>query len=181
MSNHNEDPANLPGDHDDPKAGSSLYWMAVMFVAVLVAAWALQGLATYAEVQWERSQVKAFGAEGGGELGRLNAEHAADLEKSISGDVLTLKNGTVINAGLVYELEDPADKTTKVFVKALPFLKVFETKKKADFGKWTVVQGGKELKFSPDQVGQIEKGRGKKLAIPFAQAKRAYLAQHQRG
>ena len=184
MGHHTEDDTleTLPGDHDNPKPGSTVYWMTVMFVFFAASAFALHGLTNWAQLNWERQGSKAPGwyyAELDGKqvlttsgVERLHDAQAKVLEQRVNGDKLHLKSGRIINDGKVVEGVDPEDNTVRVFVKGLPFLT------DRDLGKHTLSRAGQVLKFLPSEVDRVVPNKGNPMAVPYEQALRSFLTTH---
>ena len=177
MSDTHSD-SGLDGDHDDPKSGSTLYWMTLCFVFFLVSAWSLHGLTSWVEQGWNFEGTKAPGS--GAPVSKLAEEHELDLKAEIRGDRLVLTSGQVITSGLVVTGVDPADGKTRVFVKGIQF------KKDQNLRKYTLTLAGKELKFLETEVKSITQGKDlrggdvKMLAIPYSKARQEFLAKQKR-
>jgi hypothetical protein len=159
-----------PTQANDPHAGKTLYWMTLLFVFVIAAAFFLHGLTYWVQVGWEREGSKA--PSGSSEIDLLKAEHTNDL-RTIAADKLILKSGLIINDGLVAKGPDPEDGVTRVFVKGLPFLK------DKDLGKYTLLnRAGEKLKFLPGEVDRVMEGKGNPLAVPYETALKTFLGKH---
>lgn len=158
------DVSKLPGSEDDPNAVSTSFWFLLLAVFMISAIFALTYLA-HAFMEKARQGDKAPGANSAVE--KLYVMQEKELGVTINADKLYLTNGDVVE-GIVVDTTD-AEGVRHILIRPVRY-RMQENANTAD----PATAGKPIAEYTPAEVQRVERGRGKKLAVPIGEALKLY-------